>query len=102
MCRWILLTVVGNLLVVLDRLDFEETRSVNRQTAIGPSTAAIDDAVVCNNEGTHHCECCGSSPSGPSVVESITGRARCNLGGGSARRALTKFLAGLENPMKAV
>jgi len=92
-----LLTVVRNLLVMLDRLYYE---ILSESTPLQQQQSHRQRFEQC---ATHHCAGCGSSPSGPSGCrkESPVVK-RKQFGGRSAGGARAKFLAGLGNPMRAV
>ena len=92
-----LLTVVRNLLVVLDRLYTEKLSEPM------PLQQRQSHRQLFEQCATHHCAGCGSSPSGPSGCrkESPVVK-RKQFGGRSAGGARAKFLAGLGNPMRAV
>lgn len=95
--RRVVLTGVGNRLVVLDRLCAEDA-SVrcrrNKQDAQShlPST---------DQHSTHHCAGCGSSPRSLWLSNKSPVVKQLQFGGRSLGEA-PKILAGLGNPMKAV
>lgn len=56
-----MLTVVGNLLVVLDRLLHHKNRGQSNWTPIVKNNRTSAVAIVQQQFGTHHCDGCGSS-----------------------------------------
>jgi hypothetical protein len=95
--RWVVLTGVGNRLVVLDRLQVGGASVRRRSNGEGEQwlLQSLEQRV------THHCAGCGSSPRSLWLSNKSPVVKRLQFGGRSLGGA-PKFLAGLGNPIKAV